>query len=207
MELCASLWILLRLTLALGQVSTLAPPAATAAVGLPAMRATPVTPALLDLLADAQALRDKPEYIAPNIWVQPLLREAVDEAMQSSATFREQVRLVAAQRRAHVAITVDPDSSRHVTSRAHAELRTYSSGVLVVLITLPGVRDAQELVAHELEHVIERLAGVNLRREAARGTPGVSKMADGRLESQRALDAGLAVKTEVARARMLLTSR
>lgn len=146
-----------------------------------------------------------PDRLAPNIWMQAALRPALMEVWARSPTFREQVRAIGAHPKVHVAITLDPGLARDLRCRAQCEMRLFDSGLLIAHITLPGTAEAAELAAHELEHVRERLDGVNLRLEAYRHTPGVTKLADGRFESARAVAAGLRVRDEVVLATRALT--
>jgi hypothetical protein len=82
-----------------------------------------------------------------------------------------------------------------VWGRAESEIRALNrmkrleDGIVVAHISIPPVSDAVELVAHELEHVLERVEGVDHRAESKRPGSGVWETR-GRFESQRAIDAG-----------------
>jgi hypothetical protein len=58
----------------------------------------------------------------------------------------------------------------------------------------------EELIAHELEHVIEQLDGIDLHALASRPATGVHVCADGAFETTRAVKVGRAVAGEVRRA-------
>ena len=74
-------------------------------------------------------------------------------------------------------------------------------GIAVVLVSVPPVAKAIELVAHEMEHVIERVEGRDLPREARRRGSGVLEAFRGRFESRRAIDVGRQVAREVEESR------
>ena len=64
-------------------------------------------------------------------------------------------------------------------------------------VQIAPLDDQVELIAHEIEHVIEQLDGVDLRvRASLRGT-GASMCENGSFETIRAVRAGLAVAREV----------
>ncbi len=71
----------------------------------------------------------------------------------------------------------------------------------MAIVSVPPVAKAIELVAHELEHVIERVEGRDLPREARRRGSGVWEAVDGRFESRRAIDVGRQVAQEVEESR------
>jgi hypothetical protein len=149
---------------------------------------------------------ESPESIAHNIWIQPELRPLLLEVHAASPTFRDLSRFIDRQQRVVVSIAIEPAMAEDLACRAQCEMRLYSSGLLMARIRLPSSRDAAELVAHELEHVRERLEGVNVAKAYADRRPGVFRLRDGRFETLRARDLGLRVKQEVDRARPLLTT-
>ena len=63
-------------------------------------------------------------------------------------------------------------------------------------MTIPPVRDAIELVGHELHHVVEHVRGIDLNAAADRPGSGVWR-AFGGIETQAAIDAGRQVAKEV----------
>ena len=68
---------------------------------------------------------------------------------------------------------------------------------LRAIIDLPVSVDVVELLAHEFEHVVEQIEGVNLRRLARRRDSGVRMVGPGRFETDRAYRAGLEAAAEV----------
>jgi hypothetical protein len=85
--------------------------------------------------------------------------------------------------------------------RAKTEFRRYSSGLLLAVIYIAPGDDPVELLAHELEHVIEQIEDVNLAALAHDGSARAKRRHDGAYETTRARDAGLAVAAEVRIAR------
>jgi hypothetical protein len=60
-------------------------------------------------------------------------------------------------------------------------------------------RESVEVIAHELEHVLERIDGVQLALEAMRPGSGTT-LAGGAYETRRATEAGRQVAKELRRA-------
>jgi hypothetical protein len=123
-----------------------------------------------------------------------LCRPLLDDMWRGSATFRRQwIRLSAA--RVQVAITLD--KAPNDETRAHSEISRRAG--LRVRISLRLVdREAIALLAHEIEHVLEQLDGVDLAHAVAshvhgakaNGTPPV-------FETRRAIVVGRLVAAEV----------
>jgi hypothetical protein len=90
-----------------------------------------------------------------------------------------------------------PQRQRHsVTSvgRPHVCLNRFQ---LIVAIELPFGGNYVELLAHEFEHVVEQIDGMDLRALARNGTGEVVQLSDGAFESARAREAGRAALSEV----------
>jgi hypothetical protein len=68
-------------------------------------------------------------------------------------------------------------------------------------VNVPPGRDYAELVAHEFEHVIEQIEGLDLRRMSKTRGARVWEVERGWFESGRAVDAGRAVTAEVYHSR------
>ena len=74
---------------------------------------------------------------------------------------------------------------------------TYRGGLLVsVDIHLTSFDEPVELIAHEIEHVIEQLDGIDLETHVRTGT--VSKREDGAFETRRAIEVGRRVARDVS---------
>src|SRR5215831_2928163 len=110
--------------------------------------------------------------------------------LRLSETFRAQCERIAAAPRARVRIEIvsELEGGRAQTTM-HRSPRALDADVLLVF-----GENYRELLAHELEHVIEQLDGVDLRREAAEGRAW--EVAAGTFETRRALLVGVQVLHE-----------
>jgi hypothetical protein len=121
------------------------------------------------------------------------LRAFADLAWEHSATFRNQCRKLGAAR----AVVVVQLSQQ--TRRAESTIGVSREGLTLARVRIGRTTRALELIAHELEHVLEQIEGVNLLMEARTLGSGVSSLG-GAFETRRAIDAGLRVSQEVAAA-------
>jgi hypothetical protein len=156
------------------------------------------TPSVLPAVA-ARASRvaacDAPAPSLPDsIALPPGLEPLVRSWLEHSPAFRRQCReLAAAPRlRATVRVTARPAGS---TFRAITSFRQNRSGELVAQIEIRSAPDMTELLAHELEHVLEQLEGLDLDALAEGG--GARRVSDGAFETARAVQAGHRVAAEV----------
>ncbi len=94
-----------------------------------------------------------------------------------------------------VRISLEEPPGRVPASRAQADLRRYRFGAITAFVHVRSRRDAIELIAHELEHVIEFAEGTNYRT-LARLQPGSVWEVRGGFETTRAVDAGRRVQRE-----------
>jgi hypothetical protein len=143
--------------------------------------------------------RDKPAQVS--VWpcrliVKPTLLGAIEDGFRRSATLQRQCRELA-ELRAIVALEWGKTDSQ---SRAISRMNFAEHGILVAKIVIPPVSEAIELVAHELEHVIEKARGVDFEAESRRRGSGVWR-ASGGFETQRAIDAGRQVPKELRETR------
>ena len=74
-------------------------------------------------------------------------------------------------------------------------------GQLVASVEINPYGDFTELLAHELEHVIEQLDGIDLAAKATVASSGVRNCADGTFETSRAVRVGTLVALEARRER------
>ncbi len=144
-----------------------------------------------------------------NVRMPPALRAAVERLLAQSSTLRRQCAAIAAAgKRARLTIVVArPDITG---CRARASFAWRAPGWFEVRIDVPFTRDFPELIAHEFEHVVEQLEGLNLRRLSEQQESGVEEVAAGTFETARAQAAGRAAALEIqtearlARARLLV---
>jgi hypothetical protein len=141
-----------------------------------------------------------------NVQMPRALHAAVDHLLAQSSTLRRQCAVIAAAaaRAKLMIVIVRPDLPG---CRARASFARTSSGHLDAHIDVPFTRDFPELIAHELEHVVEQIEGLNLRRLSEQPATGVDEVATGTFETARAREAGRAAALEVQVAARLARAR
>jgi hypothetical protein len=120
------------------------------------------------------------------------LRAVAELAWEHSPTFREQCRKLAL---AGATMIVHPATSLELW-RAETRIHRMEAGPTIAFARVRPSTHSLELIAHELEHVVEYLEGVKFLNEASRGGSGVS-LSGGAYETQRAIDAGRRVAEQV----------
>jgi Tol biopolymer transport system component len=138
---------------------------------------------------------------APSTALPPNLRGGVFESVvqqmwRSSPTFRRQCARVAGAPRLTITVRGEPPRSGS-SIRAYTRISDKRGGVTAQVVIL-NPSDAIELIAHELEHIVEYLDGVEPGRDACGGRqprqPGKP------YETCRAIHAGQQVVREIAEA-------
>ena len=132
-----------------------------------------------------------------NLDVDPMFQVVVQGMRQRSPAFRRQVARIGAARTLRIRLL--PEDQPRPTLASHARTAiTFDAGfpvnAQVYLLMTPQV---SQFIAHEIEHIIEQLDGVDLRAQEGNGV--VWKSGDTSFETQRAIEAGLLVEQEVAR--------
>lgn len=120
------------------------------------------------------------------------LRAIAELVWEQSPTFREQCGKLAAS---GAVMIVHPTSTR-ITFRAETRIGVTQDGIALAIARVRPSRRTIEHIAHELEHVLEYIEGVNFIWEARRGGSGV-RLVGGAYETPRAVDAGRRVAREV----------
>ena len=136
--------------------------------------------------------------LPPNIIVSPMFRAIVEQMLQQSPTFRRQCVRIGGESRALVRIAPGPPHQPTEVRAATRITRTSGAG-LVASIDIFPLDDDVELIAHEIEHVIEQLDDVDLASYAARPDTGVRLLPNQAFETTRARQIGLRVTHEVRR--------
>lgn len=174
------MWLPVQQLIAFGSLFLVAPPAL----------ASPVDAGAPATICDAPIYR-----LPPTIRLEDDLEPIVRRVLEYSPTFRQQCRILAAAPtlRATVQLRLRRPGSGEM--RARASFRDRPSGGVIATIELGDATVLTELLAHEFEHVIERLDGVDLREMARHGE--ARQLADGAFETRRAILAGLRVSGEV----------
>jgi len=118
-----------------------------------------------------------------------------------SETFRSQCdRLAQATNlRVRIEMAIDLDNGR-----AQTAIHRQTSGAIEADVAVLFGENYRELLAHEFEHILEQVEGVNLRAEAARGRAWM--LPGGFFETRRAFTTGMQVlrEAESAHARGLV---
>ena len=124
------------------------------------------------------------------------LRHHMGWMLQRSATFRQQCRRIDVPR-LHVQIRPDVQLLDR-PFRARSIIQRSETGRLTAWVAITPLGNPTQWLAHELEHIIEQLDGVDLAAMAARSATGVSARSDdGQYETERAVAAGQRVAQEV----------
>jgi hypothetical protein len=135
--------------------------------------------------------------IPPNLVVSEMYRVLIESMLRQSPTFRRQcVRIAAAPSlTVHLEIT-KPSPGYDV--RATTNITRDVNGRLSAAIQIAPLHRVEELIAHEFEHIIEQLDGVDLAAHAAQRHTGVFAIGYRRdiFETMRAKRAGLKVFSE-----------
>jgi hypothetical protein len=149
---------------------------------------------------EADAQWDSTVAIPPNLIVSAGLQRVVETMLRTSATFRRQCLRIANAPQTTVALTwFRPTSSEH--GRARTTVATTTTGHRIATMAIQPVDDQVELIAHELEHVIEQLDDIDLRALANIPSSGVERCAgrEEAYETIRATRIGRIVSHEVRR--------
>lgn len=111
--------------------------------------------------------------------------------LQQSPTFKQQCQRIAATIVLRVQVRLVP--ARH-GSRGETTIRRYDAGALRADMVLSFGDDYIELLAHELEHVIEQVERVSLTKQLSSGDAWITPA--GAFETVRALEAGARARQE-----------
>ena len=132
--------------------------------------------------------------LPPNLTYPVMYRELLEAMVRKSPTFRRQC-----QRLAHTeAVTVRlrlASTSSGPMARARTNIVRGPDG-LVAMVEIRVLEDAAELIAHEIEHVIEQIDGVDLKKQSLHPGKGVTECQDGSFETIRAVRVGQLVAQE-----------
>jgi hypothetical protein len=139
--------------------------------------------------------RDAPVRIPDSIHAPSDLRRRMEVMLQNSPTFRLQCRRIARAPQLYVRINFDVGVTGR-PYRAMTKICRYQSGAIVAEIGIAALGDPDEWVAHEFEHLIEQLDGVNLR-ELERRRQGAWHSGDRIFETERAIRVGRRVVDEM----------
>jgi hypothetical protein len=139
--------------------------------------------------------------VPANVVIADMYRSLLTRMLQHSPTFRRQSQRIAAEPGLVVHITVEPLRMQS-SVRAVTRMTRQPNGSLSAFIVIDLETNVVELIAHEFEHVIEQLDGVDLAALAARSRTGVRQDIGlrGSFETVRAKHVGRKVYAEFWRA-------
>ena len=137
--------------------------------------------------------------LPPNLVVSAVYRPLVESMLRDSPTFRRQCVRIAGEPGLSVNLGVSPPP-RRFEHRAMTLLTRNAKGHLTAVVDIAPLEDTEELIAHEFEHIIEQLDGVDLAARAALPHTGVTAIGySAMFETTRAQRAGLKVVSELRR--------
>jgi Tol biopolymer transport system component len=150
------------------------------------------------VFAEFTGLAAAPAGLPPNLEADPVFWPFLEKMWESSPTFRRQCSRLAAD--SYLRVMVLPEDLPRPTSSFNARtvVQPRNGSLVSAHVYLKPSLDAPELIAHELEHVLEQLDGVDLQAQAGNG--GVWKSGDGTFETRRAIEAGRRVAREITTA-------
>jgi hypothetical protein len=136
------------------------------------------------------------EMTLPSNLLFPSIYRATLEAMlRHSATFRRQCLRIAGEPGVTIHLQVPSFGTRG--ARAMTRFVRQKDGRLEANIEIAPMNDDVELVAHELEHVIEQIDRIDLPSKATLPDSGVHTLSGNMFETTRATRVGLKVAQEV----------
>jgi hypothetical protein len=144
----------------------------------------------------AQTIDPRP----PSVVWDEMLTPVLEQMLGASATFRQQwYRIVnKPQLKVHLRLSILPQGTAATAARARCVLSRYEFGGMRAEIELRTIDDLAELLAHELEHVLEWTEGINYALLAVAEPASVWMVGNHNFETRRAMDAGARVAREIA---------
>ncbi|MEO8256470.1 MAG: hypothetical protein ABI868_03910 [Acidobacteriota bacterium] len=145
--------------------------------------------------ADAAAPSERGPRLPDSIRVAEDLRPRLHAMLLKSATFRSQCRRLGESPQLDVRVKINLAMTGR-TYRAVTRICRQPSGRIVAAIDLAPYGDPAEWLAHEFEHLIEQIEGVNLP-DLERRRQGAWKSGNQMFETERAVRIGRLVSREM----------
>lgn len=145
--------------------------------------------------ASARAQNADCATLPANLVVPAVYQDWVEALIARSPTLQRQCLAIA--RAGHVTVQLQTAWQTSAFCRARTSFTRFRSGRLRAAIAIPVSVDFAELLAHEFEHVVEQIEGLDLRLLALERNSGVHETARNVFETIRARQAGLAAAGEV----------
>jgi hypothetical protein len=155
----------------------------------------PSTPSAIELLMpQAVEARLAPASARASVAVDGTLQGLIDDLLQRSPAFRRQWQRMLRVPRLSVSIEL---VHAHQVLDAHAatSVSTLPDGSRLAVVAIPGGLRLPELIAHEVEHILERLDGARVASRHAHGDASVRHVS-GTFETARAVLVGQMVAAE-----------
>ena len=132
---------------------------------------------------------------APNLDLASSYRTLVEQMVSRSPTFRRQCARLAAAPHLSVRVLSDPPDGARAGALTRIQMRP--RGRLEAVVQVGMSARTVELIAHEIEHVIEQLDGIDLRAKSRLQASGVRRIWDlDAYETTRAIATGQRVARE-----------
>lgn len=129
-----------------------------------------------------------------NLTVPEIIRPTIERMLEQSPTFRRQALRIAQAPGLIVRLSLLQGApASGVRARTDMDIADRS---LVANVAIKQIENLVELIAHEFEHIIEQLDGVDLRARSAVSGTGVWNCDDGSFETKRAVRVGRLVAEE-----------
>ena len=124
------------------------------------------------------------------------LQGLIDDLLSRSPAFRRQWQRL--ERFPRLTIRIELVHANQISHDAHAAttIAVLHDGSVDAAVAIPGGRRLAELVAHEMEHILERLDGVNAANQHALGDHSVRR-GSGTFETARAVLVGQLVAKQL----------
>lgn len=144
-----------------------------------------------------RAAADPPaQPIAGGVQFEAGLQSSIDEMLRTSPTFRSQYQRLLSTPSLIVGVRVDPALVGRAY-RAMSTIRRFKSGLVVAAVVVGPGAGQPGWIAHEIEHVLEQLDGLDLHALARQSASGVYYSSATMIETARAIQAGRTVSIEM----------
>ena len=135
-------------------------------------------------------------FLPANVHLLHDIERPLQRIYERAPSFRAQCDRIAATEGLRVTVRIDP----LIPGRCRAFTVVRRSGRRILAdVHLPPSADHAELIAHEFEHIIEQIEGLDLRKLASVKGSGVYEVEYAVFETDRAQAAGKIVKAEARR--------
>lgn len=146
---------------------------------------------------DLVTARQHEAPLPANLDVDPIFQAVVERMHQRSPAFRRQLARIGATPTFRVRLLPEDRPRPSRTEDARTSFSPDGGTPASAQVYLRMTPQVPRFIAHEMEHIIEQLDGVDLRAQDGNGV--VWKSGDTSFETRRAIEAGLRVEQEVAR--------